>query len=109
MTMSTSTRSFLALLAGALACSIPLARADNPISPSFSYGSEKVRGVNIGGWLVAEPWITPSLFDNTGDDRIIDEWTFGQYQDAGAAKAAMQAHWDSFYTEDDFAQIAAAG
>lgn len=26
-------------------------------------GSTKVRGVNIGGWLVAEPFITPSLFE----------------------------------------------
>jgi hypothetical protein len=24
------------------------------ISPSFPYGSEKVRGVNLGGWLVLE-------------------------------------------------------
>lgn len=45
-------------------------------SSNFNYGSTKVRGVNIGGWLVAEPWITPSLFDDTGDSRVIDEWTF---------------------------------
>jgi hypothetical protein len=29
-------------------------RRDNPISPSFPYGSTKVRGVNLGGWLVLE-------------------------------------------------------
>ena len=23
----------------------------------------KVRGVNVGGWLVLEPWMTPALFD----------------------------------------------
>lgn len=44
----------------------------------FDYGSQKVRGVNIGGWLVAEPFITPSLFQNTGDDRVVDEYTMGQ-------------------------------
>ena len=27
---------------------------DNPISPGFPYGSQKVRGVNLGGWLVLE-------------------------------------------------------
>ena len=27
---------------------------DAPISPTFSYGSETVRGVNLGGWLVLE-------------------------------------------------------
>ena len=26
-------------------------------------GGEKVRGVNLGGWLVIEGWIKPSLFD----------------------------------------------
>jgi glucan 1,3-beta-glucosidase len=31
-------------------------------NPSFNFGGNtKVRGVNIGGWLVSEPWITPSL------------------------------------------------
>lgn len=32
----------------------PLVLGDNPISPTFNYGSEKVRGVNLGGWLVLE-------------------------------------------------------
>ncbi|TKY90468.1 hypothetical protein EX895_000466 [Sporisorium graminicola] len=76
-------------------------------NPGFAYGTQKVRGVNIGGWLVAEPWITPSLFDKTGDSRVIDEWTFGQY--ASNAYGRLQKHWSTFYTESDFAQIAGAG
>jgi hypothetical protein len=24
--------------------------------------NNQVRGVNLGGWMVLEPWITPSLF-----------------------------------------------
>lgn len=24
---------------------------------------KKLRGVNLGGWLLLEKWITPSLFD----------------------------------------------
>ncbi|KAJ1030870.1 hypothetical protein NDA18_002099 [Ustilago nuda] len=76
-------------------------------SPAFPYGSQKVRGVNIGGWLVAEPWITPSLFDNTGDARVIDEYTFGQY--ASNAYGRLAQHWSTFYTEADFAAIAGAG
>lgn len=98
------------------------------LSLGFPYGSQKVRGVNLGGWLVLEvhltylryllqrlttfffqPWITPSLFDATGDPRIIDEWTFGQYQDRELASKALKAHWDSWITEADFAAIAAAG
>ncbi|KAI0077473.1 exo-beta-1,3-glucanase [Panus rudis PR-1116 ss-1] len=85
------------------------APADNPISPGFPYGSQKVRGVNLGGWLVLEPWITPSLFDGTGNPNIIDEWTFGQLQDRATATAKLTAHWNTWITESDFAAIAAAG
>ncbi|KAF4573242.1 glycosyl hydrolase 5 (cellulase A) family protein [Pleurotus pulmonarius] len=79
------------------------------ITPGFPYGSQKVRGVNLGGWLVLEPWITPSLFDATGNDAIVDEWTFGQLQDRNVATAALKKHWDTWITESDFAAIAAAG
>ena len=32
----------------------------------------KVRGVNMGGWFVMEPWITPKLFEevNNGGDKV---------------------------------------
>ncbi|KAL0581059.1 hypothetical protein V5O48_000952 [Marasmius crinis-equi] len=80
------------------------------VSQSFPYGLQKVRGVNIGGWLVLEPFITPTLFDNTGNDKIVDEYTFGQLAPNRAqAEAALKQHWDTFITEEDFAQIAAAG
>ncbi len=101
---------FLALLSlFALPSFIIPARADNPINPGFPYGSEKVRGVNLGGWLVLEPWITPSIFDNTGNDNIVDEWTFGQLQNYDTALSVLTNHWETFYTETDFANIAAAG
>ena len=25
---------------------------------------QKIYGVSLGGWLVTEPWITPSLYEN---------------------------------------------
>ena len=56
-----------------------------------------------------QPWITPSLFDNTGNPNIVDEWTFGQYQIPSVAKAMLVNHWDNWITEDDFKAIAAAG
>lgn len=49
------------------------------------------------------------MFDNTGDSRIVDEWTFGQYQSVATATSALQAHWASWITEADFVAIAAAG
>ncbi|KAH0585523.1 hypothetical protein H2248_008758 [Termitomyces sp. 'cryptogamus'] len=93
------------LLLGLSVVSVSLAA----VQPGFNYGSDKVRGVNLGGWLVIEPWITPSLFDNTGDSRIIDEYTFGKYQDHAKAYRTLKTHWDSWITEADFRKIAAAG
>lgn len=90
-------------------CGVSFLDPVSAISPGFNYGSSKVRGVNLGGWLVLEPWITPSLFDNTGNSAIIDEWTFGQYQDKSTATAALTNHWNTWITQSDFQQIAAAG
>jgi len=56
-----------------------------------------------------QPWITPSLFENTNNDAIIDEYTFGQMQDEDVARANLEKHWDTWITEDDFIAINAAG
>ena len=39
---------------------------------SIGCGDGKVRGVNLGGWLVLEPWITPKFFEevNDGGDKV---------------------------------------
>ncbi|KAE8375116.1 glycoside hydrolase superfamily [Aspergillus bertholletiae] len=75
---------------------------------SFDYTAEKVRGVNLGGWLVLEPWITPSIFDEVGASAI-DEWSLTQILGKDEAKARLSAHWDSFISAGDFEQMAAAG
>ncbi|KAB5589922.1 Glucan 1,3-beta-glucosidase [Ceratobasidium theobromae] len=75
----------------------------------FPYGQTKVQGVNLGGWLVLEAWITPSIFENTGNPAIVDEYTFCQYQDYNIAHSKLEGHWSTWITETDFASIAAAG
>ena len=50
--------------------------------------------------------IAPSLFENTGNEGIIDEWTFGKYQDYNTARIALVNHWETWIQEDDIAQIA---
>lgn len=72
----------------------------------FNYGGQKVRGVNLGGWFVLEPWITPSLFE--GNDAV-DEYTLTGILGKDAAYSRLSQHWNSFITQDDFRQIAAAG
>lgn len=45
--------SALALLTSALALAAPHAKR----KVAFNWGSDKIRGVNIGGWLVLEPCV----------------------------------------------------
>ncbi|KAG6820953.1 hypothetical protein H0H93_009189 [Arthromyces matolae] len=55
------------------------------------------------------PWITPSVFESTNNDAIVDEYTLGQLLDSSTALNILQNHWDTWITEDDFAAISAAG
>lgn len=62
-------------------------------------------GVNIGGWMVLEPWITPSLFyrwlGKTRSEGIaIDSWTFCESLGPELGNQVMRAHWDAWMTED---------
>ncbi|KDQ59273.1 glycoside hydrolase family 5 protein [Jaapia argillacea MUCL 33604] len=79
------------------------------VPQAFNYGTDKIRGVNLGGWFVLEPWITPSIFQNTNNPAIVDEYTFGQMQDYNTALGILQNHWNTWITEADFIAINAAG
>lgn len=67
--------------------------------------SKKVRGVNLGGWLVLEKWMTPSLFEGlTARDET--SWTLAL---GDKAESTLKQHWNSFITRDDFAWLADIG
>lgn len=81
--MAFSKLSSAALTAAVLLSSISEAAPASLLSPSrragglkFDFGGEKIRGVNLGGWFVLEPWITPSIFEacpeNVVDGRLIE-------------------------------------
>ncbi|GAV28681.1 hypothetical protein PMKS-002155 [Pichia membranifaciens] len=58
----------------------------------WDYESNALYGVNIGGWLVLEPYITPSLFEAFGGDdstKPIDEYHFCQAYGADQASEAL--------------------
>ena len=46
-----------------------------------------------GGWLLMEPWITPTIFEevNVGEmtNKIVDEYTYAQYVDRDLAKERL--------------------
>jgi len=77
-------------------------------TPTFPYGSTKVRGVNLGGWFVLEPWITPSMFQGAGAGAV-DEYSLCQLLGKSPCLAKLSSHWAKFYTAADFQAIAAAG
>jgi len=75
----------------------------------FDSGNDIVRGVNIGGWLVLEPWITPSIFQQF-DGSVIDEYTLGEHLGAEQAyEQVLKSHWETWCTWQDFKKIADSG
>jgi glucan 1,3-beta-glucosidase len=65
----------------------------------------RLRGVNLGGWLVLERWMTPSLFAGlTATDETT--WCAELGHDASAR---LRSHWRRFVTRADFAWLADAG
>ncbi len=62
-----------------------------------------LRGVNLGGWLVLEKWMTPSLFAGT---KAVDEYTFMQ---TPGALAKLRDHQKNFIREADFTWLQTNG
>lgn len=69
-------------------------------------GVSRVDGCLAHSW---QPWITPSIFENTNNTDVVDEYTFGQLLDRDWATSTLEQHWDTWITEDDFEDIKAAG
>lgn len=65
----------------------------------------KLRGVNLGGWLVLEKWMKPSLFAGM---RATDETTWCA-ELGRAAGAKLRRHWRTWITRRDFRWLAAHG
>ncbi|EDO15299.1 exoglucanase repeat family protein [Vanderwaltozyma polyspora DSM 70294] len=75
------------------------------------------KGINIGGWLVTEPYITPSLYENAMDlakkkgsnVTIINEYTLCEALGYDDAKELLDNHFKSWITEEDFKKISEEG
>jgi glucan 1,3-beta-glucosidase len=72
--------------------------------------NQKVRGVNLGGWFVLEPWITPSIFKQWEDGNSVkDEYTLCQTLGKAEALSRLSSHWSTWITQADFTEIASHG
>jgi glucan 1,3-beta-glucosidase len=96
------------LASGCVAVAASAACSGEALSPEPTFprlGVQRWRGVNLGGWLVLEKWMTPSLFEGRKGS---DEYTFCLEGGADALKR-LGKHRDTFITEADFRWIAARG
>ncbi|KAE8228861.1 hypothetical protein CF326_g6187 [Tilletia indica] len=87
----------------------PASSASPPDVKAINDQDNKIRGVGLGGWLVPESFITPSLFSRTNNSAIVDEWSFWSLQPTAQATHLLQSHLDNFITERDFAAMAQLG
>ena len=67
--------------------------------------SNKMRGVNLGGWLVLEKWMTPSIFEGL---QATDETSYC-VELGKNAEQSLRNHWNIFITAEDFAWLAKTG
>ncbi|KAI8090298.1 glycoside hydrolase superfamily [Gilbertella persicaria] len=70
---------------------------------AYNYWTTKAFGANLGNWLILEKWMGSSIFDKYAP-QATDEWTFSQQ--ASNPAQALQEHWNSWVTEDDFKKLA---
>jgi glucan 1,3-beta-glucosidase len=87
------------------ATGLPTGQSSASSGPSAK-PADKWRGVNLGGWLALEKWITPRVYAGV---RAEDEYTLCEA--LGKAKAAerLKRHRETWITEEDFDWLKARG
>ena len=66
----------------------------------------KIKGVNLGNWLVLEKWMSPELFAGTTAE---DEYYLPRQLDRSVYEARIRQHRAEYITERDFVTIRAIG
>ena len=66
----------------------------------------KVRGVNLGNWLVLEKWMNPALFEGTDAE---DEFWLPRRLSPEVYEARIKIHRSEYITERDFVTIKSWG
>ncbi len=66
----------------------------------------KVKGVNLGNWLVLEKWMNPALFEGTTAE---DEYNLPLQLDPAVYEARIKIHRSEYISERDFITIKSWG
>lgn len=67
---------------------------------------ERMRGVNLSGWFILEPWVTPSLFEATGASSDVE---LQRVLGAVSYNERVREHYETFVSEQDFKRMSAMG
>ena len=68
--------------------------------------AERIRGVNLSGWFILEPWVTPSLFSATGASNDIE---LQQALGSTVYNERIREHYETFMSDGDFKRMSAMG
>mmetsp|Transcript_27909 Transcript_27909/g.41146 ORF Transcript_27909/g.41146 Transcript_27909/m.41146 type:complete len:713 (-) Transcript_27909:426-2564(-) len=83
--------------------------ADNHATPF----NNQIRGVNLGSWMVLEPWITPSMFYQFlgGDETntAMDMYSFCEILGPEEGNKQLRRHWETWVTEELIEELAQSG
>ena len=75
--------------------------------------NNQIRGVNLGGYMVLEPWITPSLFyqflNQLPEHTAYDMYSFCNVLGPEEANRQLRRHWETWVTEEIIQQLADSG
>ena len=72
-------------------------------------GNDKIRGVNLGGMFIVEPWMMMDEWNNMGCGSYNDESSCVQALGQTAANVVFRRHWNSWITKDDINRIKGYG
>jgi glucan 1,3-beta-glucosidase len=70
---------------------------------------EKIKGVNLGNWLVLEKWMQPSFFQGTGEEDEVWLNRTMSVTDPEGLREKMEVHRSSYVGLEDFRLIASHG
>eukprot|EP00584_Thalassiosira_punctigera_P026548 CAMPEP_0172579318 /NCGR_PEP_ID=MMETSP1067-20121228/139187_1 /TAXON_ID=265564 ORGANISM="Thalassiosira punctigera, Strain Tpunct2005C2" /NCGR_SAMPLE_ID=MMETSP1067 /ASSEMBLY_ACC=CAM_ASM_000444 /LENGTH=261 /DNA_ID=CAMNT_0013372033 /DNA_START=174 /DNA_END=956 /DNA_ORIENTATION=- len=75
--------------------------------------NNQIRGVNLGGWMVLEPWITPSLFYQflgKGEGEVgMDHYSFCEVLGPEEGNRQLRRHWKTWVTKELIKELADSG
>ncbi|KAG8832008.1 hypothetical protein FRC17_002227 [Serendipita sp. 399] len=74
------------------------------LNETWRWGQDTIKGVNLGGWLVTEPFIVPALYQKysgvtfeNGTYQIVDEWKLTEQMRADGSIGDLEKHYATFY------------